>query len=178
MQTVQYPGVKLSQVDTTPAFALGTIVTVPVKLVDYKVDGTTAQTHTGFSTARYVKAVAALTAELVYYIDIDYIAGEQAATGSAVAVNETNSLGKHILLGVPTVDIAAGSYGWVVVSDLVKVAVLASAVRFVPLYVTTTTGKIDDAGTTPIQNIHLLSTASAAAQSKVGRISGELKIGA
>lgn len=178
MQTVQYSGVNLAQVDTVPAFALGTIVTVPVSLTDYQSDGSTAQTHKGFSTARYVKAGAALTAEKIYFIDIGNVAGKQA--GSASAVNHTNATGKCIRLGVPTVDIASGSYGWVIVSDLVKVSVLASAVQFVPLYTSGTDAVADDASSsqTQISGLHLLSTASAANQSKVGCIVGELRVGA
>lgn len=177
MQTVQYPGVKLSQVDTAPAFALGTIVTVPVSLSDLNGSGA-AQTHKGFSTARYIKAGAALTAEKVYFLDIGNVAGTQA--GSASAVNHTNATGKCIRLGVPTVDIASGSYGWAVVSDLVKVAVLAEAVQFVPLYTSGTDAVADDASSsqTQLQGLHLLSTATNAAQSKVGQITGELRIGA
>ena len=177
MQTVQYPGIDVTKVDTRPEFQVGTVATVPISFSDVGSDGSTAKTHYGFTTVRYVKAGAALTAASVYFIDVDNVAGKQA--GSASAVKHANATGKAIRLGIPIVAIASGSYGWVTVSDLCKVAVLASCVQFVPLYTSGTDGAVDDASSsqTLIAGLHILTTASAAAQSKVGQISGELRIG-
>ena len=173
MQTVQYVGVDYTKVSTIPEFELGTVVTVPVSLSDLTAGGA-AQTTTGFSTIKYIKAGAALTAFEVQIIDRANIAGELAAADKAV--NHTNLDGKMVSLGVPLVGIASGSYGWVVISELVKVKVLADCAAFVPVYTSGTDGAVDDTSTsqTLIKGLYLLSAASAAAQSKVGNIVGEL----
>ena len=73
---------------------------------------------------------------------------------------------RGLLVGVPAVNIAASSYGWVQIKGPADLQVLASAAANVRLNTTATAGALDDDGTAGTKDVHgiALTTARAATQ--------------
>jgi hypothetical protein len=73
---------------------------------------------------------------------------------------------RGLLVGVPAVDIAASSYGWVQIKGPANLQVLASAAANVRLNTTATAGALDDDGTAGSKDVLgiALTTARAASQ--------------
>ena len=119
-----------------------------------------AECTVGDATYKYVKAGTAVTANKFSFIN--------ATTTYTHTVDHltTGAVGSSLVLQVccPQVSIAASSYGWVVVKGLFTGFIGASCVQGVKLYTTATTGMLDDASTTYVEGVVLITTVSAANQ--------------
>jgi hypothetical protein len=104
----------------------------------------------------YVQASAAVTATFACVISV---------TNTVAHMTTTTGL-RGLLVGVPAVDIAANSYGWVQIKGPANLQVLASAAANVRLNTTATAGALDDDGTSTTKEVLgiALTTARAASQ--------------
>lgn len=149
-------GVNLTQVDTSPLFAVGTIVNLS--------DG---------GQAMYVKAS---TSALSTYGAVSI-----GQNGIAMLLTTTNG-GQTPRVGFAQTSIATSNYGWVQLGGQVLVNIAAQAASSVPLFTTSTAGVLDDATVTAGYVMGLVSqqsvsnatavTALGSAQVHVGRYGG------
>ena len=113
-------GANLTRIDATAQFPVGTTVT-----------GTTG------ALFEYVTTLSIISLYNAVVIDADGAASNLTTTNGG-----PSGIGKK--LAVAQVSIASGSYGWVQRSGVMIVNVLADCQDIVPLFTTSTPGKLDD----------------------------------
>lgn len=112
--------------------------------------GARAAAHNG-DVYQYVQSASAVAASDFVTID--------SSTGVAAGLTTALSAASEAL-GVATVAIASGEYGWIKVYGRATVSVAGSCAKSVTLYSTTSAGRLDDATASnyEIRGVQLLST--------------------
>jgi hypothetical protein len=138
-------GVSLEYTDTSPSFAVGTVVNLS--------DG---------GQALYVQAASTVAT---------YAAVSVRVNNTVVPLTTTNSAGSKAI-GFAQVSIASAYYGWVQLGGKPRVNVATACEPSVPLFTTATGGVLDDATVTGGLVAGLVATTSAASASAVTCIAG------
>jgi hypothetical protein len=138
-------GVSLDYTDTSPSFAVGTVVNLS--------DG---------GQALYVQAASTVAT---------YAAVSVRVNNTVVPLTTTNSAGSKAI-GFAQVSIASAYYGWVQLGGKPRVNVATACEPSVPLFTTATGGVLDDATVTGGLVAGLVATTSAASASAVTCIAG------
>ena len=138
-------GVSLEYTDTSPSFAVGTVVNLS--------DG---------GQALYVQAASTVAT---------YAAVSVRVNNTVVPLTTTNSAGSKAI-GFAQVSIASAYYGWVQLGGKPRVNVATACEPSVPLFTTATGGVLDDATVTGGLVMGLVATTSAASASAVTCIAG------
>ena len=138
-------GVSLEYTDTSPSFAVGTVVNLS--------DG---------GQAMYVQAASTVAT---------YAAVSVRVNNTVVPLTTTNSAGSKAI-GFAQVSIASAYYGWVQLGGKPRVNVATACEPSVPLFTTATGGVLDDATVTGGLVAGLVATTSAASASAVTCIAG------
>lgn len=108
---------------------------------------------------RYVDATAAITQYQFVKISTNGLFTAAPSTTTLLPSTEPG------LVGCAQCDIASGSYGWVAVKGYFTGLFAASCVQDVKIYTTATDGVVDDASTTLINGLKLITTIVGAAAS-------------
>lgn len=137
--TTQLFGIDLTETSTTPRATLGRTHTTEANVV-----------------YQYVKASSAIAQYA--YAKISGDGNFTAAEGTTTLLPNT----EPAMVGCAQVAIASGSYGWVVRKGLHTGKFAASCVQDVKIYTTGTAGVVDDAATTLINGLKLLTTITSA----------------
>jgi hypothetical protein len=138
-------GVSLEYTDTSPSFAVGTVVNLN--------DG---------GQAIYVQAASTCATWSAVTVTVD----------NKVAPLTTTNSANSKAVGFAQVSIASAYYGWVQLGGKPRVNVAASCQPSVPLFTTATAGVLDDATVTGGLVAGLVATTSAASASAVTCIAG------
>ena len=138
-------GVSLEYTDSSPSFAVGTVVNLS--------DG---------GQAMYVQAASTVAT---------YAAVSVRVNNTVVPLTTTNSAGSKAI-GFAQVSIASAYYGWVQLGGKPRVNVATACEPSVPLFTTATGGVLDDATVTGGLVAGLVATTSAASASAVTCIAG------
>ena len=138
-------GVALDYTDTSPSFALGTVVNLS--------DG---------GQAVYVRAASTVATYAAVSVLVD---------NTVVPLTTTNSAASKAV-GFAQASIASAYYGWVQLGGKPRVSVLVGCQPNVPLFTTATAGSLDDATVTGGLVAGLVATTSAASASAVTCIAG------
>jgi hypothetical protein len=138
-------GVSLEYTDTSPSFALGTVVNLS--------DG---------GQAVYVRAASTVATYAAVSVLVD---------NTVVPLTTTNSAASKAV-GFAQASIASAYYGWVQLGGKPRVSVLVGCQPNVPLFTTATAGSLDDATVTGGLVAGLVATTSAASASAVTCIAG------
>ena len=138
-------GVSLEYTDTSPSFAVGTVVNLS--------DG---------GQAIYVQAASTCAQWSAVTVNVN----------NTVAPLTTTNSANSKAVGFAQVSIASAYYGWVQLGGKPRVSVLVGCQPNVPLFTTATPGALDDATVTAGLVAGLVATTSAASASAVTCIAG------
>jgi hypothetical protein len=138
-------GVSLDYTDTSPSFAVGTVVNLS--------DG---------GQAIYVQAASTCAQWSAVTVNVD----------NTVAPLTTTNSANSKAVGFAQASIASAYYGWVQLGGKPRVSVLVGCQPNVPLFTTATAGSLDDATVTGGLVAGLVATTSAASASAVTCIAG------